>query len=329
MNDRVVDISIVIPVYNSEKSLPNLFQRLAECARNIDRTFELILIDDGSRDRSWNVLEKESKTCAIPVVAIRLMRNFGQHNAIMCGFRHAKGTYVVTMDDDLQNPPEEIERLLSHIEEHDLDLVYGSFDVGSGKKHSSWRNMGTRLVGVFFRSVFDVNVQTTSFRIIRKELVDAVLSYSLNFTYIDGLLAWNTQRVGEVAVEHHPRTEGSSGYSVGKLLLLALNLFTNFSILPLQIVSILGMTFAAAGLVIGVYFVGQYMFGNIAIPGFASTIISLLILGGVQMLSLGIIGEYVGRLHLNMNRKPQYVERTVQSTPTGADMPAGDAVMRS
>ncbi len=141
--------------------------------------------------------------------------------------------------------------------------------------------------------------------------MDAILTYSLNYTYIDGLLAWNTQRIGEVEVPHRPRATGRSGYSVRKLLVLAFNLFTNFSLLPLQIVSLIGFITAVGGLLTAAYYLLQYVLARVEVPGYASIIIAILVLGGLQMLALGIHGEYLGRLHLNVNRKPQYTVRSV------------------
>ena len=150
----------------------------------------------------------------------------------------------------------------------------------------------------------------------RLQLAQSVMFYDLNFTYLDGLLAWCTSRIAGVDVEHHARAQGTSGYSLGKLLGLALNLYTNFSLIPLQVVSALGLVTATSGLLIGVYYLFQYLASNTTVPGFASTIIAILILGGAQLLALGVIGEYLGRLHLNVNRKPQYVIRHIY-TPTG------------
>ena len=295
-------------MYNSAKSLPTLVGRLRAVLSATRRPFEIVFVDDGSLDDSWHVLVDLQGRNAEPMVAIRLMRNFGQHNALMCGFRHARGRFVVTMDDDLQNPPEEIPKMLAAIEDQGLDLVYGC---SGEKQHADWRNLGSALVRYFYRTVFRSTATPTSFRVIKRELMVSILPYNLNFTYIDGLLAWNTQRVGHVTVEHHQRSTGRSGYSIAKLVSLALNLFTNFSLLPLQLVSVLGLLAALTGFATGTFFLIQYLFSNIAVPGFASTIIAILILGGIQLLALGIIGEYLGRLHLNVNRKPQYTERNV------------------
>ncbi len=303
-----VDVSVVIPVYNSATILPRLVDRLRTVLNGLGRTYELVMVDDGSPDDSWRVLAELRRKDPEHIVAVQLMRNYGQHNALMCAFRHARGDLIVTMDDDLQHPPEEIPKLIDAITGADLDLVYGCYDK---KKHPLLKNVGSRIVNAFYRRVFRLNVTVTAFRVLRRELLEAVLPYALHFTFIDGLLAWNTRRVGKVTVAHHPRAEGRSGDSLGKMVTLALNLFTNFSLLPLQLVSLLGSCVAVCGLIAGLYYVYRHLTGTIVTPGYASIIVSILTLGGVQLLGLGIIGEYLGRLHLNVNGKPQYRERRV------------------
>jgi undecaprenyl-phosphate 4-deoxy-4-formamido-L-arabinose transferase len=291
-----------------------------------DSRYEIVFVDDGSPDGSWAKLVDVQQTWPDRIVAVQLMRNFGQHNAIMCGFRHSSGALIVTIDDDLQNPPEEIPKLIEALHSRDLDVVYGISDV---KQHHVFRNLGSALVNVFFRQLFRSSITVGPFRAMRREVLESIFTYSLNFTYIDGLLAWNTQRIGQVPVRHDCRASGRSGYSITKLLTLALNLFTNFSLLPLQFVTLLGFFAAGGGLLLGTYYVVQYLLGNIAVPGYASIIVAVLLLGGIQLLSLGIIGEYLGRVHLNINRKPQYTVRTVlarceQSDLSGADSPEFD-----
>jgi undecaprenyl-phosphate 4-deoxy-4-formamido-L-arabinose transferase len=286
---------------------------------------EIIFVEDGGEDASWRILGDLQAEHPDRIVAVQLMHNYGQHNALMCGFRLALGEYVVTMDDDLQNPPEEIPKLLEAIRGGELDLVYGRY---GSKKHTAWRNAGSSLVNGFYRMVFGNDVRVSSFRVIRQPLLATILSHDLNFTFIDGLLAWNTQRIGQVEVEHHPRRAGRSGYNLKKLLVLALNLFTNFSLFPLQIVSCCGSVVSAIGFVLAFYYLTQALLSNIVVPGYASIIIAVLIIGGTQLLALGIIGEYLGRLHLNVNRKPQYqVRTTLVRKPTDSDSrrrPAGD-----
>ena len=288
--------------------------RLSQILDPLVEHYEIILVDDGSKDDSWDVMQSLQKNYD-RLVTVQLMRNYGQHNTLMCGLSMARGEFIVTMDDDLQNPPEELPKLLDHIKQAGLDLVYGCPDTRS---HATWRNLGSTIVWRFYRKVFRNPITPTPFRIMRHQLVRSVLFYDLNFTYLDGLLAWCTDRIGTVAVEHHARLQGRSGYSIGKLLGLALNLYTNFSLIPLQVVSTVGFLTAAAGFLVGLYYLVQYLLTNIVVPGFASTIIAILIIGGVQLLALGIMGEYLGRLHLNVNRKPQYVVRRVCGSQVGA-----------
>ena len=312
-----MNLSVVIPVYRSARTLPLLVSRLLAVLDDLGGESEIVFVDDGSGDDSWQVLCQLQARHPGRIVAVQLMRNYGQHNALMCGFRHARGRWIVTMDDDLQNPPEEIPKLLAAIEEQDLDLVYGCCDV---RRQRRWRNVGSWLVNRFARLVFASNVDIGPFRIIRRQLLQSIFSYNLNFTFVDGLLAWNTQRIGQVKVEHHPRASGRSGYSLGRLLVLAINLFTNFSLLPLQLVSVLGLLVAICGFAAGGFYLVQYLLANIGVPGYASVIVAVLVLGGTQLLALGMIGEYLGRLHLNVNRKPQYSERAVLAD--GADLQA-------
>jgi undecaprenyl-phosphate 4-deoxy-4-formamido-L-arabinose transferase len=226
----------------------------------------------------------------------------------MCGFRHSRGALVVTMDDDLQNPPEDVPKLVAAMAAGRHDVVYGAY---GRKQHPAFRNLGSWLVNAFYRRVFRTGVTVTAFRIIRRPVLDATLSYDLNFTFLDGLLAWHTDRFGEAAVEHHPRRQGRSGYTLRRLVLLALNLYTNFSLAPLQVTSALGVLAAAGGVTTGLVYLVRALLRDIAVPGYASTIVAVLILGGLQLLALGMLGEYLGRLHLNVNRKPQYAEREV------------------
>lgn len=301
-------LSVVVPVYNASGTLDPLLMRITTELDKLALDYEVILVDDGSGDDSWAIMETLRGRYGDRQVNVRLMRNYGQHNALMCGLGLARGEYVVTMDDDLQNPPEEIAKMLDYIRSGDLDLVYGC---PGSRNHATWRNLGASLVWRFYRTVFRNPVTPTPFRIMRHQLARAVQFYDLNFTYLDGLLAWCTSRIGGVEVAHHTRGSGRTGYSLGKLLGMALNLYTNFSLIPLQVVSALGFVTAAAGFAGGAYYLVQYLASSISIPGYASTIVAILIIGGVQLLGLGIMGEYLGRLHLNVNRKPQYIVREV------------------
>lgn len=302
-------ISVVVPVYNSAATLHALVERVGAVLLAEGMNYEIILVNDGSRDDSWRVLEDLQRADPAHIVAIDLMRNFGQHNALMCALTEARREFIVTIDDDLQNPPEEIPKLLSAIRASGDDLVYGRYEE---KRHGGFRNFGSALTQWFYRRVFSRANGVSAFRILRHELARCVISYDLNYTYLDGLFAWNTNRISEILVRHDARSSGASGYSVARLLLLAINLFTNFSLAPLQIVSVAGLLTALTGFAGGAYFLAQRLLNNIEVPGFASVIIAVLMLGGVQMLSIGIMGEYLGRLHINVNRKPQYVKRMLR-----------------
>lgn len=299
-------ISVVIPVYRGAPTIGELVDGIVTLFQRTGIQGEIILIEDASPDNAWGVIRDLNHKHPKIVRGIRLMRNFGQHNAIMCGLRHAKGDYIITMDDDGQHPPEEIPKLLRAIEQTEADVVYG---VPRERNHAPWRNLGSWIVVTFYKLVFRTRVTPSAFRIMRRQVVEAILSYDLNYTYIDGLLAWNTNRIAQIEVEHRPRKVGRSGYNFAKLFTLAMNLFTNFSLLPLQIVSASGIAVAFAGLVLGLYYFVQKIVGNIAVPGYASLIVAVLILGGLQLLALGIIGEYLGRIHLNINKQPQYTIR--------------------
>lgn len=311
------DLSVVIPVYRSEATLELLLQRLLSALRDLGRTFEIVLVDDGSPDGSWSQIELLQSRYREEVVAIQLMRNFGQHNALMCGLRRARGRFVLTMDDDLQNPPEEIGKLLLALEQGDCDLVYGNY---GEKKHSSFRNLGSLVVNEFYRRVFRTRVTVTSFRLIRRPLVEAILNTRHPAIFLDGLLAWNTQRISSVPVAHHPRQEGRSTYSLGRLVGLAMNLFTCFSLIPLRFVSAIGAMVFATGIVLGLVAGGLWLFGGGSV-GSIPVIAVCSVLAGLQLFAVGLLGEYVGRMQLTMSGKPQYRERQVldRQTPANGD----------
>ncbi|MEP3482718.1 MAG: glycosyltransferase family 2 protein [Fuerstiella sp.] len=300
------DVSIVVPVYRSAEFLAQSVSSICDAMDARHESFEIVLVEDGSPDDSWSVVETIQADRPETITAVQLNRNFGQHNALMCGFRHSRGAIIVTIDDDLQNPASEIPVLLDAIDSSDADLVYG---VPTLKHHAKARNLGSDFINRFFQIVFGTGVRVTSFRAVRRPLISSILTYTLNFTYVDGLLAWNTQKIQSAAVQHVPRQSGTSGYSIGKLMVLAINLFTNFSVLPLQIASAIGLTFSAAGLTAGTYYLVRALTTSIPVPGYASIIVAVMVLGGIQLLAIGVIGEYVGRMHLNVNRKPQYSMR--------------------
>lgn len=300
MNNQI-KYSIVIPVYNSETTLDKLFARLRAVFKTIPEDFEIIFINDGSKDESWQKLKAlRDKDNRIKI--IQLMRNFGQHNALMCGFRFVNGDYVITLDDDLQTPPEEIPKLVNKINEG-YDVVYGNY---ISKQHSLYRNLGSSFIQGLYKKVFNLHNNLTSFRIIRRQLINNILRYEKSYVFIDGLLAWNTKNIGFINVMHNKRGDGRSNYGIKKLIILSLNMCTNFSIAPLQISSIIGLLFAMLGFIMAGYVTLKKIIYGIPVEGYTSLIILITIFAGIQLVTLGLIGEYLGRIHLNINNRPQY-----------------------
>lgn len=313
-------LSVVIPVYRSEATLESLLSQLVGTLDSIGRTYEIILVEDGSGDGTWAKLESLVPCYPGKLIAIQLMRNFGQHNAMMCGFRHARGELIITMDDDLQNPPSEISKLIEKIEQSDCDLVYGRY---AEKQHESFRNLGSKIVNSYFRYVFSASVSVTSFRIIRRSLLQSVVSNDRPDLFLDGLLAWNTRRIASVLVEHHPRAVGRSTYCLKKLGTLAMSLFASFSLLPLNLIAVAGLMVGLIGLGYGTILVGRTPFTMQGISLGESILAIGMLLGGIQLFSTGIVGQYVGRLLLSANGKPQYRERVVLGTNGSLDQAGG------
>jgi len=301
MKTTDVTYSVIIPVYNGAKTLEDLVSRIKKAFSSMGATCEIILIDDNSRDDSWAVIKRLKRGCP-SLRIIRLRRNFGQHNAIMCGLHFFRGDYVITIDDDLQIPPEEIPKLITGADQG-YDVVYGIYD---HKQHNMIRNFGSFLIGCYYRRIFHMSNKVSSFRIIKREVAQEIINYDKTFPYIDGLISWNTGNIGEVSVKHCPREAGISGYSIGKMVKLAFDMVTNFSAFPIRVASVLGVLFSLIGFILAIYFFLRFGMG-MPVTGYASMLVAVTIFSGVQLLTIGIIGEYIARVHLNINRKPQYV----------------------
>ena len=308
MTSRAFTLSIVIPVYNGARSVGELVHALE--ALDIDGGHEIVLVNDGSPDDSLAVCKQlvaEAKT--VPITLVNLARNFGEHNAIMTGLRHTRAAYVITMDDDLQNPPSEVKRLLEHARATGKDVVYTRYAV---KQHAYWRNLGSR----FANRVADVLMEKpkglylSSFRCMSAFLVEQVTRYEGPFPYVDGLIMQATQAIDTLEVEHLPRATGRSNYTLKRLVRLWLNIFVNFSVMPLHLSTIAGFALSLIGLIGVISVVLEALFFEPP-QGWASLMAATLLLSGVQLLILGILGEYMGRLFLTANRKPQTVVREV------------------
>ena len=296
-------VSVVIPVYNSEASLAGLMDRLQQVLRVGADPFEAVLVDDGSRDRSWEKIEQLSKDFPF-VNAVRLMRNFGQHNALLCGIRAAKHTLVVTIDDDGQNPPEEIPKLLDKLGEG-FDVVYGTPNV---MQHGLLRGLASRLTKMALAASMGAEVarNVSAFRAFRTHLRNAFEHFGGPYVSIDVLLTWGTTRFAAIPVRHDPRRLGRSNYSFRLLVRHAVNMMTGFSTMPLRVASIVGFAFTAFGGVLLIYILSRYLIYGSAVPGFAFLASAISILSGAQLFTLGVIGEYLARMYSRIMDRPSY-----------------------
>jgi glycosyltransferase involved in cell wall biosynthesis len=303
-NQLVPGISAVIPVHRSEASLPLLIPRLTAVLDQLAPAHELILVDDGSPDNSWAVITAAARADR-RVRGFRLMRNFGQHNALLVGIRSARYQLIVTLDDDLQNPPEEIALLLEHLTDN-VDVVYGS---PISEKHSLWRSAASRVTKYALEEAMGAPAarSVSSFRLFRTDLRRAFERFQSPDMSLDVLLTWSTSRFAAVGVRQDLRAEGRSNYTFGRLVHHALNMMTGFTSRPLRIASMMGFLFTLFGVVVFVVVVARFLFGNNSVPGFPFLASIIAIFSGVQLLILGIMGEYVARMHFRLLERPTYV----------------------
>jgi undecaprenyl-phosphate 4-deoxy-4-formamido-L-arabinose transferase len=297
-------LSVVVPVYNSEASLPLLLARLEPALESLGVQYELILVNDGSSDRSWPQICEMARSREW-IHGINLMRNYGQHNALLCGIRAASGEVIVTMDDDLQNPPEEIWTLLQELD-RGFDVVYGT---PMKERHGMLRNAASQVTKIALQSAMGAKIarRVSAFRAFRTRLRAASEQYHSPFLSIDVLLTWGTTRFSAVPVRHDERKAGTSNYTVGKLIAHAFNMMTGFSTLPLQIGSLVGFAFTIFGIGVLSFVVGRYLMYGSQVQGFAFLASIIAIFSGVQLFALGMIGEYLARMHFRMMERPTYV----------------------
>jgi undecaprenyl-phosphate 4-deoxy-4-formamido-L-arabinose transferase len=311
-------ISVIIPVYNSEKSLQLLAKRLSGVLEKHSQAYEMIFINDGSHDASWQVICSitSENICA---KGINLMRNYGQHNALLAGTRMAKFDTIVTIDDDLQHPPEEIPKLLERLNEG-WDVVYGS---AVEKPHGLLRNLASQITKLAFQSIMKVHVarKISAFRVFRTSLRNAFESYNAPSPSIDVLLSWATVRFSFVEVRHEPRTIGTSNYTFKKLLAHAINMMTGFSTMPLRVASWLGFFFTLFGIGIFLFVLGRYILLDTPVQGFTFLASTIAIFAGVQLFVFGIFGEYLARIYGRVMDRPAYIiEDVKQQTSDGSNV---------
>jgi glycosyltransferase involved in cell wall biosynthesis len=296
-------LSIVCPVYCSATLLGDLYRRLSANLLMIGEEYEIILVEDCSWDNSWKIIEELVRDDP-RVRGIRLLRNYGQHNALLCGIRAARGETIVTLDDDLQNPPEEIPKLLSKLAEG-YDVVYGKPEV---QTHGFLRNQASRITKLALQSIMGAETagKVSAFRAFRTQLRDAFYEFRGPSVNIDVLLTWGASRFVAVHVRQEKRADGESGYTLFQLISHAVNMMTGFSILPLQLASIAGFFFSIVGFLMLLFVIGRYLTEGSAVQGFAFLASIISKLSGVQLFALGIFGEYLARMHFRSMERPTY-----------------------
>lgn len=302
-------LSFVVPLYYSAETIVPLVKEIE--ALVVEGGHEIVLVNDGSRDATAGICRELVRDARIPIVFVNHARNYGEHNAVLTGYRHARGGYVVNLDDDGQNPPSEAVRLWQYARKGGLDVVYGHY---SEKQHARWRNLGSWFTNRMTDWVLDKpkGFYLSSFRCVSAFVAREVSAHEGPFPYVDGLILQITQNVEGLEVHHAARTAGQSGYTMRRLLRLWLSTLVNFSVMPLRLATLLGLVMAIAGLT-GLAIVLYLRWSNRGPDyGWGSLMAALLIFSGAQLVMLGLIGEYIGRMFLTVNRRPQSVVRSVE-----------------
>ncbi len=300
-------VSFVVPCYRSEHTLPKVVAEIEEKMKDLDGyEYDIFLINDCSPDDTMGTIRKLCEEHS-EIRGIGFTKNFGQHSALMAGLRYADGDYVVCLDDDGQTPADEVDKLLDKLEEG-YDAVYARYE---HKKHSAFRNMGSRVNDLMARTMLGkpAELYISSYFAVKRFVVDDMVRYENSYPYVIGLVLRATRNIANVTVSHREREEGSSGYTFGKLLGLWFNGFTAFSVKPLRLATALGAFSAVLGFLYGVYTIVKRLVRPDVPLGFSSTMAALVFFGGMIMLMLGLIGEYIGRIYISLNNSPQYVIR--------------------
>ena len=302
-------ISVVIPVYNSDDSLPILVRRIEPVLMSLTSQYELIFVNDGSKDNSWKIINELSELHSW-VAGVDLMRNYGQHNALLCGIRIARNEIIVTIDDDLQHPPEEIPKLIAKLLEGH-DVVYGTPDK---EQHGFWRDRASQISKLVLQESMGAETarHASAFRAFRRDVRAAFENYQSPYVSIDVLLTWGTTNFASISVRHDARQVGISNYTFRNLVTHALNMMTGFSTMPLQLVSMIGFACTLFGLIVLAFLSGRYCIQDSTIPGFVFLASVVAIFSGAQLFALGIIGEYLARMHFrSMGRPPSLIRHVV------------------
>ncbi len=296
-------ITIVVPVYNSQGMLGELIQRIDQSMTG--QNYHIILVDDGSKDESWKKLEELKLIWANKITVIKLARNFGQHNAIICGFSYAKGDVVVTMDDDLQHPPEEIPKLIQKYVETKADVVYGEYSsMGQDVIKSAGSYVFRKSSKILSK---DATGRGSSFRLLKTDIVEKLVeNHKHNFYFIDEIIQWYTADIVFTSVAHHKRKEGRTGYTKGKLIGMGFNIMVNYTQVPLKAMTYGGIVGSIITFILGGYFIIKKVFYHTDVQGFTALIVAILFTASIMLLCFGIVGQYLFRIMQFQNRKPPF-----------------------
>jgi glycosyltransferase involved in cell wall biosynthesis len=297
------NISIVIPVYNAEDSLDELLNRIHSALQNENQSFEIVLVDDASRDKSWKKIEELKEKYPDTVSGIRLMKNCGQHISILCGFNFVKGSIVVTMDDDLQHRPEDIMNLINKQKLTGADVVYGIFP---HKKHGVIRSTGSYILRKGSKPAFGTVGEGSSFRCFKRTLVDNIRQHFHSFVFIDEIINWYTSDIELVQLEHQSSKKARSGYSLLGLFSMFSNILVNYTAVPLRIMTFGGLLLSFFSFMAGIYFIFKKMYWKVEVPGFTATIVVILFSTSIILICFGIIGQYLYRLYNMQMGKPVF-----------------------
>lgn len=308
-------ISVVIPVYNGSATLSPLIDRLRIVLDRLATPYEIVLVNDGSPDGSWATIESLALRYS-EIVGIDLMRNYGQHNALLCGIRRSRNDVIITLDDDLQQPPEEIPRLLAKLHEG-YDVVYGT---PKQEQHGFWRNLSSRVTKAALGAATSASVapMVSAFRAFRASVKPAFADYRSPLLSIDVLLTWATTSFASVTVQRVARRSGVSNYRLRSLVRHTMNMMTGYSLLPLQLATMIGFLFTLFGILVLFFVLGRYLMVGETVAGFPFLASIIAIFSGAQLFALGIIGEYLGRMHLRMMERPAYIVRAATLVRTAA-----------
>jgi glycosyltransferase involved in cell wall biosynthesis len=306
-------LTFVVPMYNAAQTVAALVHDIER--QQVEGGHEIVLVNDGGQDNTMQVCRELVHTARVPITVIEHARNFGEHNAVLTGWRHARGAHIVNLDDDGQNPPGEAVRLWRHATVSGADVVFGHYEI---KQHSLWRNFGSWLTNRVTDVALDKpsGFYLSSFRCVTAFVAQQVVTYAGPYPYIDGLLLQVTQRIDSIVVAHEPRRSGASGYTLRRLLRLWLSAWLNFSLLPLRLATFAGLATAALGLIAFVVVLWLWVVNRGPAYGFGWLMTAFLIFSGTQLVMLGLIGEYLGRMFLTVNQRPQAVVREIiRATP--------------